>query len=89
MILTHSCLITTYHVYRGSRNVFAFTLQVFVGLFGLYDIFGVFVLDGLKYNPTWAYTANYAWYLCYLQSWIFAMKYFTSARKSLRMNFIS
>lgn len=57
--------------------------------FSLYDIFGIFVIKGVKYNAIAYLTSDYMWYILYLQSWIFAMKYFISARKSMSKIFFT
>jgi hypothetical protein len=79
-----------YKLMKGSQNQFALTLMSFTLLYAFYNIFGIFVVQGLPtYSPVTTYTANYFWYLLYLQSWIFAMKYLTSAVKSMSKMYFS
>lgn len=76
--------LTAWHVFKGSQSKFAYVLVLYTFGFGIYDIFGKFVVTGLPRNDYVSFTFNYMYYLLFLQGWIFSMKYLDSAVLSMQ-----
>lgn len=75
-------LATLRHIYTGSRSHFAFTLIAFVTSFALFYITDYFERSSNNPNTRLKYSMDFAYYLLYIQSWVFAMKYLESANLS-------
>lgn len=67
LVLLIAVPFTFWHVYKGSKSSFAYTLLVFGFVFAVCDLIGNCVLkEMVVYNFPWNQTFQYLWYLAYL-----------------------